>query len=168
MADSPADRRQRRRARRGKERDPEESSSPFRQPRPERVAEEVEADAAVLAFAVGVLAVDQLGLLRVECQTAGSEATVDLLPEGACLAFAAAVADDVVGIPFERHAGPHPPQPQVERIVQEQVGQQRRDHPALRRSPGRGDEFAVVELHWRLQPALDVEPHPGAVGVLAG
>ena len=38
----------------------------------------------------------------------------------------------IVGIPFERHVRVMALYPSVEHIVQEQVGQQRTDHPALR------------------------------------
>jgi hypothetical protein len=121
----------------------------------------------VLAVAIGVLTVDQLGLLRVEHQSTFGEAALEPFPEDARLMFGAAVADDVVGVPFEWNTGHRPPQPDVERIVQEQVGQQGRDHPALRRSLHPGDKLAVVEHRRRLQPTLDVEQRPGAVGVLA-
>ena len=39
----------------------------------------------------------------------------------------------------------------------------RSHHPALRRSRRPRHDAAVLHLHWRLQPALDVEQHPGAV-----
>ena len=69
------------------------------------LAEEVEADAVVLTRSVGVLAVDQLGLLRVERQPARGEPLVDDAPQLARLTFTPAVADDVVSITLERYAG---------------------------------------------------------------
>jgi hypothetical protein len=44
--------------------------------------------------------------------------------------------------------------PFVERVVQEQVRQQRRDHPALWRSRLSRYDPAILNLHGRLQPAL--------------
>ncbi|WP_249168356.1 hypothetical protein [Bradyrhizobium elkanii] len=64
---------QRRRTCCRQERDSIEAAPPFRQPRTERISEEVEADTSVFAFSVGILAVDQFGLLRMEAQTAGGE-----------------------------------------------------------------------------------------------
>src|SRR5881227_688345 len=48
-------------------------------PRPKRVAQEVELDVLVLALPVAVLAVDDLGLLRVKFQTAFRQARPDRL-----------------------------------------------------------------------------------------
>ncbi len=41
-----------------------------------------------------------------------------------------------------------------------------RDHAALRRSPIPWDQGAILKLRRRLEPSLDVEPHPLAVSVL--
>src|SRR3954447_6663655 len=145
------------RTRRRQERDPIEPAPPLRQPRPECVAEKVEADTVVLAGPVGVLAVDQLGLPRVEHQTARGEPLVDGAPQLPRLAFAPAVADDVVRVTLERDARHLPPDPEIERVVQEEVGQQGRDDPALRRPPVPRDKIAPFEHRGRFQPALDVE-----------
>ncbi len=50
------------------------------------------------------------------------------------LVLGAAVADDVAGVPFKRHARTRPPQPNIEHVVQKQVGQEWADDPSLRRS----------------------------------
>ena len=50
--------------------------------------------------------------------------------------------------------------PCVEPIMQKQVGEERTDHPALRRPPFSDDEASIHHLHWCLQPSLDVEKHP--------
>jgi len=54
--------------------------------------------------------------------------------------------------------------------MQEQIGQQQRDQPAQsmrsgRRAPLPRDKLTAIEAHRRLQPPLDVEPHPRVVGV---
>src|SRR5215467_8506418 len=56
--------------------------------------------------------------------------------------------------------------PRVERIVQEQVCKERADDPTLRRSGCARHDAAVLHLHRRLQPALDVEQHPRAVRMM--
>src|SRR5690348_1191563 len=73
---------------------------PLRQPGPERIAKEVELDGRVLAFAVGILAVDHLGLLRMKHQSAFSEPLIEGLTKLQGVVLTAAVTDDVVSIPF--------------------------------------------------------------------
>src|SRR5689334_17575270 len=60
---------------------------------------------------------------------------------------------------FSRH-------PRIERIVQEQVCKERADDPTLRRSRCARHDAAVLHLHRRLQPALNVEQHPRAVRMM--
>src|SRR5208282_1304912 len=55
--------------------------------------------------------------------------------------------------------------PRVERVMQEQVRQDGAYDPALRSSRGARHDAAVLHLHRSLQPALDVEQHPGAIGM---
>jgi hypothetical protein len=100
-------------------------------------------------------------------QTTRGEPLINGAPQLPRLVFAPAVADDVVRVTLERHARHLPPDPDIERVVQEEVGQQGRDDPALRRSPVPRDKIASFEHRGRFQPAFDVEEHPGAVGVLA-
>src|SRR6266853_2247126 len=83
------------------------------------------------------------------------------------LTFAPAVADDVVGIPLKRHTTKNPPQPNIERIVQEQVGQQWADYTTLRRSLFPRHQLTVLQHRRRFQPTFDVEQYPGAFRVLA-
>src|SRR3954462_4838038 len=89
----------------------------------------------MISLAVGVLAVDQLGLLRMEHQATFAEPAVQHLTKRQGLAFGTAVTDDVIGIPFERYPWHLPLQPDVEHVVQEQVSQEWVDHPSLRCSP---------------------------------
>src|ERR1700745_1957432 len=57
---------------------------------------------------------------------------------------------------FSRH-------PHVERVMQEQVRQQRTDDSSLRRSRRARHDAAIFQLHWRFQPAFDVEQYPCAI-----
>jgi len=55
--------------------------------------------------------------------------------------------------------------PSIKSIVQEQICQQRADDSALRRALLTREQLAIVLLHRRLQPALDVENNPLLLGV---
>src|SRR3984893_4514060 len=146
-------------------RHPIELTSPFRQPRPERVAEEVELQDRVFASAIGVLAVDHFGLLWMEHQPAFGKPPFQDLTQRQGLALAPAVADDVVGVPLERHPWKPPLQPDIERVMQEQIGQEWADDPSLRRSSFPHHKHAVVPHRRRLQPTLDVKHYLGSISV---
>src|ERR1700680_1928492 len=64
---------------------------------------------------------------------------------------------------LERNVRRGPRHPHVERLVQKQVRQQGTDDTTLRRSRCPRDDAAVLHLHRRLQPALDVEQHPRTI-----
>src|SRR5262249_12019506 len=71
-----------------------------------------------------------------------------------------------VRVPLERNVRIVSRHPRVERIVQEQVCKERADDPTLRSSRCARHDAAVLHLHRRLQPALDVEQHPRAVRMM--
>src|SRR5262249_59912271 len=130
-------------------------------------AEKVEMDVWEVAPPVHILAVDNLRLLRMQHQLAGRKAVGNRTPEYPRLLGALAVTDDVVRVSLEWDARKRPRHPRIERVMQEQVRQQGRDHPTLRRSRRVRHDATVLHLHWRLQPALDVEQRPRAVRMLA-
>src|SRR6202035_5445447 len=80
---------------------------------------------------VDILAVDDLRLLRMQHQLAGRQAVGNRAPECPRLLGALAITNDVVRVPLEqdvrkvRH-------PRVGRVMQEEICQSGRDHPALR------------------------------------
>src|SRR5919201_3459749 len=132
-----------------------------------REAEKVEMDVGEVAPPVHILAVDNLRLLRMQHQLAGRKAVSNRTPECPRLLGALAVTDDVVRVPLEWDARKRPRHPRIERVMQEQVRQQGRDPPTLRRSRRARHDATVLHLHWRLQPALYVEQRPRAVRMLA-
>jgi hypothetical protein len=73
------------------------------------------------------LAVDDLRLHRMQYQFAGREAVTKRAPECSRLLGAATVTDGIVRITLEWNVRKLPRHPHVERIVQEQVRQERRD-----------------------------------------
>src|SRR5690349_9429379 len=97
----------------------------------------------MVASAIGVLAVDNLRLLRMQHQLAVRQTFSKCVAPSTCLTFGSAATDRIVGISLERNMREFPSHPYVEGIVQEQVRQQRRDQPALWRSrPGLDDASA--------------------------
>ena len=73
----------------------------------------------------------------------------------------------VIGVSGEPNAGKMPRHPEIERIVQEQIGQDWRHDAALRRAFVARLKLPFRGLHWRFQPTLDVEQDPGFLTVLA-
>jgi hypothetical protein len=68
--------------------------------------------------------------------------------------------DGIIGEPLKRIVRILHRHPPIKSIVQKQIRQQRADHTALRRAFLSRDQPTVLLLHWRLQPALDVECDP--------
>src|SRR5262252_2965180 len=117
-----------------------------RQPRPERIAEEVELLVGVISAPVIILAEDDFRLLGMKRQSAFGEPLLKRCAQGLCLISTAAVADRIIGITFERDARMVPPHPPVERVMKKEVGQERTDDPSLRRSSLPADKTAIRHL----------------------
>ena len=98
---------------------------------------------------------------------AGPKPFPDALKHVFRLSSALAVKHGVVGVPGEPDAGQMPRHPKVERVMQEQVGQDRRHDAALRRALVARLKLPIRALHRRFQPTLDVEQDPGFLTVLA-
>src|SRR5215216_1888664 len=77
--------------------------------------------------------------------------------------LALAVTNSVVRVALERDARKAPRHPRVEGVMQKQVRSEWAYHPALWRPRPARHDAAVLHLHRGLQPALDIEQHPGAV-----
>src|SRR5208283_5589140 len=84
-SDRPSDRLERFVAGRGAERDADRSAPPSRQPRPERVAKEVELVVRIVSAPIIILAVDDLRLLRMKRQSAVREPLLKSIPQRRCL-----------------------------------------------------------------------------------
>src|ERR1700745_2299745 len=126
-------------------------------------AKKVKVDVGKVAAPVDILAVDDLRLLRMQHQLADRQAVDNRAPECPRLLGAVAMTNDVVRVPLERDVRKVPRHPRVERVMQEEVCQQGRDPPALRRSRYARHDTAVLNLHRRLQPAFDIEQYPRTV-----
>ena len=75
-----------------------------------------------------ILAVNNLGLLRMKLQPALQKPPFDHRSDPFGLSLTSAMHDDVIGIAFKRNARIAPPHPLVERIVQKEIGQQWTNH----------------------------------------
>src|SRR4051794_21412960 len=82
----------------------------------------------MLALTIGVFAVDYFRLLRIEHQSTFAKPPIQSLLQCQGFTLTAAVTDSIVGIPLKRHTGKLSPHPHVERVMQEQVGQQGANH----------------------------------------
>src|SRR5215472_6906773 len=118
----------------GQERNTELASAPDCRPRPKLVAEEVERLDRIVPSPVGILAVDELCLLRMQHQPAGLKACLQRVSHCPCLLGTPAVADGIVGVPFEWDAGKVPRHPHVKGIVQEEIREAGTYNPTLRSS----------------------------------
>src|SRR4051794_22166652 len=138
------------------ERDADPISTPLRQPRPEFIAEEVELVTRIGLAPVFILAVDDLGLLRMQRQTAFGEAVLQRPAQSRRLFLSLAVTDRIIRVPLEWDVRMVPAHPHIERVVEKEIRQQGTYHAPLRRSSFADDHATVRHLHGRLQPSLDV------------
>src|SRR5262245_66596605 len=102
-----------------------------------------------------------------QIQSACSKPLCHLPTDELCLRFRSAVNDNVVRIPLERNLRMVCRHPQVERVMQEHVRQQGRDHATLWSALPSVGSCSIHRFRRCLQPALDVKPDPRAVRVLA-
>src|SRR6516162_5375640 len=88
-------------------------------------AEKVKVDVGEVAPPVRILTVDDLRFLRMQHQLAGRKAVRNRTPECPRLLGALAVTNGIVRVSLERDVRKRPHHPHVERVVQEQVRQER-------------------------------------------
>ena len=117
-----------------------------------------------LASIPTVFAVDDPRLVRVQLESNLVHPRGDLVEHVLCLTRRLAVHDRVVGVALERTAREVPGHPDIERVVHEQVRQDRRDRRPLRSASAALLKGAVWVLERGSQPPLHVQQHPRAVG----
>ena len=82
------------------------------------------------------------------------------------LLHAFAVHEPVIRIPAPGRLGIGPRHPDVERIMQEKIGQQRTNDAPLRSFPRALHKGPIRKLHGSRQPPLNIEPYPFAIRML--
>ena len=75
------------------------------------------------------------------------------------------MANHIIGKPFERDVRVVLPHPHIERIVQEEIRQERADYSSLWGPLLPTALSAVSHLNRRSQPPFDIEHHPFTVGM---
>ena len=101
--------------------------------RTERVTQKIKRHILRLTTTIRILAVHHPGLVRVQFQSYSTKPCTQVLAHLDSLSFGTAVKDTVIGIATKRHPRVMGCQPMVQRIVQEQVRQDRRQRATLRR-----------------------------------
>jgi len=138
----------------------------LRPPRAKRVAQKIETGNGIVLTPIVILAVDNLGLLRMELQSTIREALLQRIFQMFGLLPCAAVTNTIIGVPLEGNARIVPLHPRIEGIVQEQVRQQRTDHAALRGTFIPPLKLPIAQLHRGRQPSLDIESYPLVLGMV--
>ena len=96
-------------------------------PRPKREPQKVKLLGRVSLSPIGILAIDYFRLLRMQFQSTLLQPCRYFGTHQVRFPFCSAMDDDVVRIPLKRQMSPVAPHPQIERIMQKQIGQQGAD-----------------------------------------
>lgn len=118
--------------------------------RAELIAEKRKLDLRKLPAATAVLAIDHLGLLRMQLQPVGSESLLHGVHKPLCLN--ATAADQIVRIALRRDVRKTPPHPGIKRLMQIQIDQQRTDDTSLGSATGSFLERPIRQFHRYLSP----------------
>ena len=114
---------------------------------------------------VVVLAVDNPRLRRMKRQTTLLEPTTNRGQHRSGLLLVLAVDDGIVRVAFKLDTRTRPLHSDIERIMQEEIRQQRTDDTALRRAFRPFLPCAVPPLHRCSKPPRHIQPDPRNVGV---
>src|SRR5215469_11654098 len=126
--DSPTDRRERLCAGCRTERDAHAPGPLAHHSWPERVAEKVELKGRMVLAPTLILAIDDFRLFRMQRQSAFSKPRRKSSPQCCGLVFITTVTDRIISIALEQYVREVPAHPQIERIVQKEVGQEGAGH----------------------------------------
>src|SRR5260370_6799143 len=135
-------------------------SPTLRFPRPKRESQKVELLVRVTLLPIGILAIDHLGLLRMQFQSTLLQPCRYFDTHQVRFPLCSAMDNDIVRVPLERQVRPVSPHPYVERVMPEQIGQQGADHSSLPRASFTPRQTSLLILRRRFQPPLDVQFHP--------
>ena len=112
-----------------------------------RIAQEIEALLGERAPPVGICAIHNVCLGRMEFQMALRQPCGDTRLKPARLRFTLAMRDDIIGIALEGDGRLFPLHPGIERIMQEEISKDRADTTPLRNPLSPLDEGAILALH---------------------
>jgi hypothetical protein len=104
----------------------------LRPPGSKRIAQTVEPFVWVGPAPILIFAVDNLRLLRMKRQPTLGKPLLQLLPQALCLRLRLTMTNRVIGIPFDRDVRVVPLPPPIERIMHEEIRQQRAPYPSYK------------------------------------
>src|SRR5882672_6011986 len=138
----------------------------LRSPRLEGVPKKIELNRFRVPRPIIILAINDAGLGFMKFQTALQESIMDGFQYRTSLPLTSAMDDGTVRITLELDRPILPPHPEIKRIMQEEIGQQRTDDSALRRASCPLLQSAICLLHGSTKPPRNIQPQPWAVGVV--
>jgi hypothetical protein len=138
-------------------------------PRPKREPQKVKLLVRVSPSPIGILAIDHFRLLRMQFQSTLLQPCRYFDTHQVRFPLCSAMDDNIVRVPLERQMTPISPHPQIERVVQKQIGQQRADDSSLWSAsftvpPKYSDGSVIIEVDQLLSvPLVDLAtPLPGS------
>jgi hypothetical protein len=132
-----------------------------------RIAQEIETLLGERAPPVGIFAIPNVCLGRMEFQMALRQPCGDTRLKPARLRFTLAMRDDIIGLALEGDGRVFSLHPGIERIMQEEIREERADTTALRDPLSPLDEGAILALHGGLYPPCHIQEDPWTGRVLA-
>ena len=137
----------------------------LRPSRTKRIPQKIELLVGIVSSSVIILAVDDFRLLRMYFQAALLEAARDALQDLLRPLLRSAMCHNIICVSLERHIWMRLAHPDVERKVQENIGQKGANDSALRRSLPPWRQRTVLHLHRGFKPPLNVEQYPATLRV---
>jgi len=114
-----------------------------------------------------ILAVDNPGLFRVECQLAFLKPLPNALCHLCGLVLRDAMNNNIVAVPLKGNARIIPAHPLIKGIMQEEIGKQWTDNSALGYTLLPFHQSTAFHLYRGFEPPFNVKHDPLAVGMLS-
>jgi hypothetical protein len=134
--------------------------------RPEGIPEEVKLRVRVFLLPASVLAVHYLRFVWMHFEAAHGKSVLQRCFDSQRLCFRSAVYQSIVSIAAPGNTRKRACHPDIERIVQKEIGEDRTDYSSLRSSLGPFDQVPIRLLQRSRQPSSYVKPHPFTLRVL--
>src|SRR5258708_15191499 len=128
--------------------------------RSKAISEKVELDVRIRSSATPVLAVDDLGLCRMQLQAALCQTRLKFDLESLGFLLASAVNQPVISIPTPRQDRMRPRHPEIECVMQEQVLQDQADNTTLTGASLSLTPRSFLVLHGRPQSSVALDHSP--------
>src|SRR5208337_3023980 len=137
-------------------------STIFHDPWSKGIPKEVKLRIRVMSFTTSVLAIDDMRLVWMHFEAARRKTIRKRHLDGISLHFGFAMYQSIVSITAPRNTRVPPCHPDIERVMQKEIGQGGTDDTPLWSSLGAIHQGSIRKLKRRYQPSPDVKPHPFA------